>query len=476
MQGGSGIGNNNISTASQASASGTTASLQENGRATNGSTKADFWKQVEQRRSTTPAATEEMDIISQAMQPDVDQEREGELEVKEEDDDDFLAPSPVKPSAVAKLKVKGKQRQHLDLFSEGFVDISSTGPTNGQSKNPRHLSNTQPSTSKVPSATPITSFFTAKPRSTLLPESTEGSSSVKRPYVPGPSKPKKRTIAATSALIPNISEDFDKIEDMDIAPIATSTASTAENNKKNGKWTKSATNVTAKFSSKGKQKEEDHLQDSQERVKRPRKEVNKPTMSAEEEAMLEQERAQRNQNDDGDEMYTFTEEMPVDDDYETRDLSDEYESYKPSRKRSITPAVLATGREQSASVSASTNAPLDESLDPELVSLLSLRASPVKNRLSKLHKKQDETYRKILLEPTYVMESKRQIRGLEDLEDEEKRKQGEGKDDDQEDWDADEDHVNQNGLETEVHSDDDWASEPEGWKDLSDGEMPEDPF
>lgn len=411
--------------------------------------KADFWQQVEQRRSATPA--EEADTMETKL-PNGTQDNANGASTSLGDDEDFLAPSPVKP-APSKVNGKGKQRQRVDLFGNPAEDVNSANGAS-HSLNIDAPNGSRP-TKKV-QATPITSFFSAKPPITRISSNGEES---KKPYLPGPSKAKKRTIA-TAAIIPTVSENFDKVEDPDIAPVQA----------------ESSTRLNGKASKKdGKAKQaEDTAVEQIERKKRPRKEARPPQAT-------EQDISMQGDDDMYDDAYDSEvleaiEAQEQEDDYETRDLSDEYEEYQPKR-RSLTPATQAQeGREAS-------SAPLDESLDPDLVSLLSLKASPVKNRLARLHKKREDTYRKLLLEPTYVMESKREIKGLEDLEEEERRRREEEFGElTERQWTselAEDDSFSKKALvdgEQEEQSDDDWASEPEGWKDLSDGEMPEDSF
>lgn len=406
--------------------------------------KADFWQQVEQRRSATPADDMETMNVSNGKST----ESNGQ-QVIQEGDDDFLAPSPVKPGA-AKLNGKGKQRQRVDLFGNSIGESSTA---NDGSLSQKDASNMSKPNGKN-GATPITSFFSAKPSSTRLPSS-NGKEESKSTYIPGPSKPRKRTIA-TAAIIPRVAEDFDKINDPDGAPVQTGVEA------KPKKYDKKA--------GKQKAKEDMPTVTPAERAKRLRTEtsaVEEDDFDAEMEDVAALYEAEAN------EQATAEQE---DDDYETRDLSDEYEEYKP-RPRSVTPAQDSHAKANASAI------PLDDSVDPELVSLLSLKASPVKNRLAKLHKKREETYRKLLLEPTYIMETKRQITGLEDLEDEERRKREEETDNfEEQTWttELEDDYIGprkaQLDEDHEEQSDDDWASEPEGWKDLSDGEMPEDPF
>lgn len=418
---------------------------------TNGS-KADFWQQVEQRRSATPA--EEADTMETKLPNGTQGNANGASTSLGDDDDDFLAPSPVKP-APSKPYGKGKQRQRVDLFGNPAEDFNSANGTSHSLS--IDASNGSRPTKKV-QATPITSFFSAKPPITRVSSNGEES---KKPYLPGPSKAKKRTIA-TAAIIPTVSEDFDKIEDPDVAPVQA----------------ESSTRLNVKASKKDSKakKAEDTVVYQSERKKRPRKEIRPPQATEQDISMQDDNELYDDAYDP--EVLEAIETQEQEDDYETRELSDEYDEFKPKR-RSLTPAstLAHEGREAS-------SAPLDDSLDPDLVSLLSLKASPVKNRLARLHKKREDTYRKLLLEPTYVMEAKREIRGLEDLEEEERRRREEefGEVTERQ-WTSEtagddpfgsqKAHVN---GEQEEQSDDDWASEPEGWKDLSDGEMPEDSF
>lgn len=411
---------------------------------TNGS-KPDFWRQMEQRRSATPAEDIDIELGEASKQVDSSMLRDEPMNGHMEDAD-FLAPSPVKPAAM-KPNGKGKQRQRIDLFGESAPSDEMSTVVNSKA-NPRIPTN------KV-TATPITSFFSAKPPLTR-PPATNGEQE-KQPYIPGQSKAKKRTIAAT-AIIPSISEDFDKIEESDIAPIQTATVSSRSTKKVDKQKTKVA-----------KTEAQEQNAGPSDRTKRLRKE---PLPANDDENDM--------QEDDPDPYKDAYDPKVLEaleaqnGDYDTRDLSDEYDEYKP-RRRSMTPAMHSQNTRESST------APLDESLDPDMVSLLSLKASPVKNRLARLHKKREDTYRKLLLEPTYIMETKRRITGLEDLEEEEERKRQAELEEAGTDpsWNSelpDEDPTNVLGGGHEEQSDDDWASEPEGWKDLSDGEMPNDSF
>lgn len=430
------------SLAPQASTSGT--SQAQPPKRANGS-KADFWQQMEQRRSATPA--EDVGRNDTQMQEDNNEDNTNNVM---NDDEDFLAPSPVKP-AVPKANGKGKQRQRIDLFGNG--DASNTTQTNGAEKRSTSIPG------KKITATPITSFFSAKPPSSRMPMNGDEE---QKPYIPGISKPKKRTIAA-AAIVPTISEDFDKIEEPDLPPPPVDTNSRAKK----------------KTDGKGETRKEE----TQEAVAGPSdrsKRLRKDPAPLNNETERESDTMQDDTADSYDEAYDSEVLAAIeaeDDDYDTRDLSDEYEEYKP-RRRSVTPAMLSQTQREASAV------PLDQSLDPDLVSLLSLKASPVKNRLAKLQKKREDTYRKLLHEPTYLMESKKQIKGLEDLEEEERRKREEAMEAAAEPaWTTDlfEDeamgtHKALDNAEDGEQSDDDWASEPEGWKDLSDGEMPNDSF
>lgn len=175
--------------------------------------------------------------------------------------------------------------------------------------------------------------------------------------------------------------------------------------------------------------------------------------------------------------------------YELRDFSDEYEEYREDESRFITSTTNGTNTQRPFHSSRSrSSTPLpqsldnpDSSLDPELVSLLSLRTSPVKNRLAKLHKKRDETVNALLQEPTYLLAKKKELerKGLEDLEEDEDVQRSKGEDgDDTNEYNQDfgvegARHVGEDEEQARERSDDDWASEPEGWKDLGDGEMDE---
>lgn len=419
----------------------TSAAAQGQSKRPSGS-KADFWQQVEQRRSATPADDAAGGINEDGAVNGISQDLG--------DDDDFLVPSPVKPAPI-KSNGKGKQRQRVDLFGNPAEEASlPSNLTNVISR--KSASNLTLPVKKV-TATPITSFFSAKPP--ISRSSSNGEEPSKKGYVAGPSKAKKRTIAA-AAIVPTVSEDFDKIEDPDVAPVQAE--ATSRSKEKQGNPVEQPQAARAAEGATG-------------RTKRPRKEVTPTQVNGDAGMQAEDE------YEDAYDPEVLEAIEAQEDDYETRDLSDEYEEYKP-RKRSITPAMLAQDSREASS------APLDESIDPDLVSLLSLKASPVKNRLAKLHKKREDTYRKLLLEPTYIMESKRQITGLEDLEDEERRRREDELEETAErPWSTELAQDDTFGIqkalidgEHEEDSDDDWASEAEGWKDLSDGEMPEDSF
>jgi len=164
-------------------------------------------------------------------------------------------------------------------------------------------------------------------------------------------------------------------------------------------------------------------------------------------------------------------------DYDTQNLSDEYEDYTTERFRSksVEPPHRdqrnVVGHASSSTVQERRGTPdvtLDESLDPHLVSLLSLKASPVKNHRTKLHKKREEAVMRLLREPSYLLKTGKTIKGLEDLEDDEFAEAIAHADDRREDsLDLGQEQMDNGQSE----SDDDWASETEGWKDLGDGEM-----
>lgn len=93
--------------------------------------------------------------------------------------------------------------------------------------------------------------------------------------------------------------------------------------------------------------------------------------------------------------------------------------------------------------------PIDASLLPsELASILSLRSSPIKKTAQKREKERDSRVKELLMDPS----RRKKVTGLVDLA-EAAGSEGE------------EEAAEQGG------SDDDWASDAEGWKDLGDGEM-----
>lgn len=84
------------------------------------------------------------------------------------------------------------------------------------------------------------------------------------------------------------------------------------------------------------------------------------------------------------------------------------------------------------------------SVPASMLSILSLRSSPIKKTSLLREKQRDLRIQKLLQDPTL----RRQHKGLSDLVDEDL-----------------------NRSRREAESDDDWASEAEGWKDLGDGDM-----
>lgn len=408
--------------------------------------KGDFWQQVDQaRRSATPADEASLEKPTHEMQQPKNVD-----DVVMEDDENIIAPSPVKPKTVGKVG-KGKQRQRFDLFNSNVEVPADSGRSTSTYKASSSNKAGETIPSKVSTNVSVAKFFTAKPNFTLVSQ-TEANSA--RSYVPGPSKPKKRAIAAVG-LVPAISDDFDKI-DVDEAPVAkeinNEEASLSKSRKAKGKAAVQA-NV--------------HQEDAAvERAKRTRVEE-KEASPAELQASADED---VDMNDAEEEALREVEREEADvDNYDTRDLSDEYGGPSLRRARTITPAIDNEEGRKSPSQA------LDESLDPELVSLLSLKASPVKNRLLKLQKKRETTYKKLLHEPTYLRQKQKQVKGLEDLDDEEEAGGLEQEVAQDVLWRGPADHTRETSLEgPEERSDDDWASEPEGWKDLSDGEMPDD--
>lgn len=152
-------------------------------------------------------------------------------------------------------------------------------------------------------------------------------------------------------------------------------------------------------------------------------------------------------------------------DYETRDLDVLYAAEVPQNS-----ARTKAMHDVPASPDRRSQSPEEVTVDANLLELLSLRSSPVKKRLNKLHAKRDQTFKALLQEPTYVLARKREqeAKGLEDLADE-----AEGEDAAYEEQSDDEQGAqSRRSRANEVEgSDDDWDSDPEGWKDLGDGEM-----
>lgn len=86
-------------------------------------------------------------------------------------------------------------------------------------------------------------------------------------------------------------------------------------------------------------------------------------------------------------------------------------------------------------------------LDTDLAAILSLRSSPIKKTAQKREKERDKRVKELLMDPG----SKKEAKGLMDLAE----------------------AAGSEGEEEQAAegSDDDWASDAEGWKDLGDGEM-----
>jgi hypothetical protein len=393
-------------------------------KATSGNS-ASFWTEMEKLKRQDSA------LIDDYMATDM------EKGMDHNEDDDVLAPSPVKPIKAGVKVNKGKQRDIAGMFDLLGASESSqkAKPTNGAASlagNAKSQGRDSSSASRDTDvfASTSTSFFSST--NPLPPRIARSRSPSSGPGVSNgkPAKSKKRT-STLAALQP-----FDALAD--------------ESDEDNEEKTRLRVE---------KNKEEVILNALQEEG--PDKPKSKPSRGGK--RLRSEARAPKPMDQEKEDIRTVDREakapdQPIDDealaeedDYDIRDLSDEYESYS-SRKMLEEDTTESTADEDA----------LDASIDPNLVSLLSLRTSPVKNRLSRLHKKRDETVSKLLLEPTYLMKEKKEKerKGLEDLSDEEIP--GEVL------------HQSDNETKDDVlaaASDDDWASEPEGWKDLGDGEM-----
>ena len=349
---------------------------------------------------------------------------------KLEDKADFLAPSPVKVKD--KGKGKGKQRLIEPLLGENEL------PPNAEAKDLLAFSMNANTSLKAGGSAKASklSFFSG---TSALPPLKADDRDVERPkYIPPPVKPKKRT-SEIAALVP-----FDNLGEPDDEPQAGALPVVEEG--------RSAS------------------PDERAMKKRPKRDLKQADIAITKASASETSDAGTSTSANREsEAEPDIEEEEVDDNYELRDMV-EYEPYDPHSRRSATPAVSAEAHNRR---SVSTVPEVDEPLDPQLVSLLSLKTSPVKNRLAKLHKKRDDTVQKLLQEPTYLIAQKKALatQGLEDLEDDQhlsRKNRPDEMNDTQEEAEQSEDEAVQKLAE---NSDDDWASEPDGWKDLGDGEM-----
>ena len=338
----------------------------------------------------------------------------GDSIAQDEAESDFLAPSPVK--ANNKGKGKGKQRQMDSLPS-------------------MELPNPKPS------------FFA--PTAVLPMRKAAEKTADLSQYAPGPSKPKKRTIVA-AALVPfdNIGEpDDNQLHVPPQLPKARSASPDEETASKRPRRAAQTSGSDGKIAGAG--------TGSQLASEQTGANLDAPLDNTTADSAAAEGNA------------TDADAEEADDGYELRDM-DEYEPYDPHGRRSATPAA---GPEARAKRSAS----VQPDLDPNLVSLLSLKTSPVKHRLAKLHKKRDTTVQKLLQEPTYLIAQKKALatQGLEDLDDDQYLARTNAVTDDNVD-DVSEGEPRSEDEQQErlaENSDDDWASEPDGWKDLGDGEM-----
>lgn len=344
-----------------------------------GKNRASFWSDIDTARKDSLQLDDQLNVLSQ-------------------DEDDFIAPSPVKP----RPNGKGNQRAP-DPVTEAV---------------------TKPSTKDAKASFFSVAGLPVTNRATDAPQ-----------YTAGPSKPKKRTIAA-AALVP-----MDNLGDPE-AP--------------------ASSEIPFTISSEA----------EPAMAKRPKRTTAKALDVAEDSAKVHVEQSVAAEEAADDPIAPEAESENKDEDYEVREL-DEYEPYDARSKRATTPMAAPADQWSRRSVSAVPD--LDESLDPTLVSLLSLKTSPVKNRLAKLHKKRDDTVQKVLQEPTYLIAQKKALatQGLEDLEDDEYEKKRIRRMDDEGEHEASDGEVSgdERAEQLAENSDDDWASEPDGWKDLGDGEM-----
>lgn len=396
----------------------------------------------EETGSTIGAASQARQLSPKRASQEVDMQTGPEDDPEEID---FLAPSPVKGKPVIGMdKGKGKQR---------FVDL--LGEADSLPQDP--LPNTSQHSSENGRARAAASFFAPAEVPIKADEGQDGSASnlAQASQSEGYARPRKRK-STKSTLTP-----FDSLED-ELAKPVEQDASTARNSESNNAAKPTATSA-GKFGGDG--------QKAKEPVKKRSRKESAALAKMLEEAD-EDEDAIFAELHGADGMQTdepSAKQATDDEEYETQDLDVEYGTMpKEQHSKSAAVAMLES------QVQLAESNMLHESLDVDLVSLLSLRSSPVKNRLAKLHKKRDETVKALLREPTYLIAQKRekQKKGLEDLDDDDawlpqRRPGGE------EDF---EDIHPSGGMPDEAEvfaeaSDDDWASEPEGWKDLGDGEM-----
>ena len=430
-----------------------------------GGSEGGFWELLDKARQSDNKEEVSMELDAhESLDGHAEWMREKRIQVTVEDED-IIGPSPVKPLVNGKGKGKATKRQLVDLFigeqgSHGAEQEDRQAPSTR-----RHLpSHTSKSSEMV--ASKGGKFFSAS-----IPPGTSGSKDLP---VRITVRSKKRSSNA-AALAP-----FDQLQEEDGQDETASKLLPEKRlhhmserdrpgvNKKVGQEVKRA---------RKKKESEEKLRDSSEQkadgmhntIIAEKSGLSNAdldaaalemALEAEDEAVL---RAMAEEEGDGDESATQ-------DDYDVRNLSDEYEGYVHSRSKPLKTFHPGNGEQHHQSTRASSNTlEANTELDPELVSLLSLRTSPVKNRLGRLHKKRDETVRAILQEPTFVMSKKKQEqrKGLEDLEDEGEYTAGAeiASGDNLKD-----DRASQDEKEL-FDSDDDWASEAEGWKDLGDGEM-----
>ncbi|CAD6569346.1 MAG: hypothetical protein CYPHOPRED_003295 [Cyphobasidiales sp. Tagirdzhanova-0007] len=456
-----------------------------------GASGGGFWEQLEEARKSDDKTEVSMRVDARTTAPG-----KGEMSnmwaagSTEEDDDSILAPSPAKPLMNGKGNGKGKQRNIIDLCND-----EDTVPSDEEEdaaddylarKSVSHRSFTAdgklPAVSSFPPYTGATMesardpFCKAKIASTCPP-----SRSSHNLYVPASSsvsqrKPKKRTSTA-AALTP-----FDTLEkeagrdesvSKSLAGQRSRQLASAEGVRAGlGTVTKNSKPLPEK---KRARREKDAQEKASNEGKQERmQETDRPT--ADETVLSEADldavaAVMAMETEDDSALREIVEEIgdDYDSEYELRDLSDEYEGYVYSRSDRLSKNGPDYGSlSQSSRSSSLAPATATVELDSQLISLLSLNASPVKNRLAKLHKKRDATVRAILQEPTFLMAKSKdeQRKGLEDLEDEDEVVK-ELRDGERGLGIAD---VDLDKMENE-NSDDDWASDPEGWKDLGDGEM-----